>query len=112
MSRQPPPRALIFCRNEPRRGALMAAAIACGWMPEAAASPLEAVFALQRQPELVVVADAEGDDDSTAFVQLVLDDRLANNVCADASVVLHLPETVRPQVHILEEKPALGLSPR
>jgi hypothetical protein len=103
MSRQSPPRALIFCRTEPRRGALMAAAIACGWMPEAAASPLEAVFALQRQPALVVVANAEGDDDSAAFVQFVLDDSLADNVCADASVVLHLPETVRPQVHSLDD---------
>lgn len=103
MSRPPSPRALIFCRSEPRRGALMAAAIACGWMPEAAASPLEAVFALQRQPALVVVANVEGDDDSTAFVQLVLDDSAAHDVCADPAVVEHLPETVRPQVHSLDE---------
>lgn len=103
MSRQQPARALIFCRTEPRRGALMAAALACGWVPEAAASPLEAVFALQRQPELVVVASADGDDDSTAFVQLVLDDSAIDNVCADSSVVLHLPETVRPQVHSLDD---------
>jgi hypothetical protein len=103
MPRPHPPRALIFCRTEPRRGALMAAAIACGWMPEAAASPLEAVFALQRQPALVVVASAEGDDDSTAFVQFLLEDSLADNVCADTSVVLHLPETARPLVHSLDD---------
>lgn len=103
MSRQQRPRALIFCRTEPRRGALMAAAIACGWAPEAAASPLEAVFALQRKPALVVVAaDADPDDDSTAFVQLVVDDSLAS-ICADTSVVSHLPEPLRPHVHNLDD---------
>lgn len=121
MTTAPPqahPRALVFCRADERREALVASAVRRGLEPLPASLPLDAVFAVERPDvDLVVIAadpdDVDGPQTAAAFVEMILEDALATDVLVDASLAALLPAAIRARVRpLLVDNSLSGAIPR